>query len=113
MKYHDAKDKQLKSYTFIPPDAPVSGQILQINKDVTSIADAEFEARAHLRKKNQKERSGSISMMGDPRIMATMILGLQGFYHFDGNYFVEAATHSFDRHAGYTTNLNVRGVLEY
>ncbi|MFW5497761.1 MULTISPECIES: phage late control D family protein [unclassified Maridesulfovibrio] len=113
VKYHDPKDKQLKTYTFTPPDAPVTGEVLQINGAVESIAEAERRARAKLRAKNKMERSGSISMMGDPRRMATMVFGLSGFHRFDGRYFIDTATHAYTRSAGYTTNLAVRGVLGY
>lgn len=113
VKYHDPKDKQLKTYTFTPPNAPASGEILQINKEVESIAEAERVAKARLRSKNKMERSGSIPMIGNPRFMATMNIGLSGWHRFDGKYFIDQATHAYDRSAGYTTNLNVRGVLGY
>ena len=113
VKYHDPKDKQLKTYTFTPPDALATGELLQVNGAVESIAEAERRAKAKLRAKNKLERSGSISMMGDPRMMATMVLALSGFHRFDGRYFIDTATHAFDRSGGYTTNLNIRGVLGY
>ncbi len=113
VKYHDPKDKTLKTYTFTPPDAPTTGEVLQVNREVESIAEAERVARARLRAKNKMEKSGSIPMMGDPRRMATMVFGLSGFHRFDGRYFIDTATHAYERSAGYTTNLKVRGVLGY
>ncbi len=113
VKYHDPKDKQLKSYTFTPPNPPPSGEILQINKDVESIAQAQRLAKSRLRSKNKRETTGSISMMGDPRLAATMNVGLAGFGNFSGKYFIDQATHAFGRSAGYTTNLNVHQVLGF
>ncbi|WP_419783461.1 phage late control D family protein [Maridesulfovibrio sp.] len=113
VKYHDPKDKQLKEYTFAPPEVPATGEVLQVNGAVASIAEAERRAKARLRAKNKMERSGTINMMGDPRLMATMVVALSGFHRFSGKYFVDTATHAFVRDSGYTTNLAVRGVLGY
>lgn len=113
VKYHDPKDKQLKSYTFTPPNPPPSGEILQINQSVESIAQAMKLAKSKLRSKNKHETTGSISMMGDPRLAATMNIALAGFGNFSGKYFIDQATHAFVRTSGYTTSLNVRQVLGF
>ncbi|MBI9112244.1 phage late control D family protein [Maridesulfovibrio ferrireducens] len=113
VKYHDPKDKQLKSFTYTPPNPPPSGEILQINKEVESIAQAQRLAKSRLRSKNKMETTGSISMMGNPRLAATMNIYLAGFGNFSGKYFIDQATHAFTRSGGYTTNSNVHQVLGF
>nr|WP_287412741.1 contractile injection system protein, VgrG/Pvc8 family [Pseudodesulfovibrio sp.] len=113
VSYHDPATKENREYTFIPPDAPSTGQTLKINTRVKNLAEAIAVAQTSLRKKNKDECSGTISTMGDPRQRGGVVIELGGCQSFDGRYFVESATHSFVRDAGYTTESSVRRALGY
>ncbi len=114
VSYHDPKDKQLKTYTFTPPDgAAATSRVLRVNQIAEDVAAAEKKAKAALRKKNQQEVEGDITLMGEPRILAGMNLSLSGFRRFDGVYAVEQVRHGFDRSAGYTTSAKIRKTLTW
>ena len=53
--------------------------------------------------------SGSISLVGEPWLCAGAVVTLQGFGSFDGNFFIEKATHTMSS-GGYVTNIDVRRV---
>lgn len=113
VKYSDPSDKTLKAYTFTPPNPPRTKQVLQMNRHVYSVGQAEILAKAALRKKNQTETSGEINMMGNVRAASAMVIRLTGYGHFSGKYFVDRATHTFTRGEGLTTAINIRKVLDY
>ncbi|QJT10228.1 phage late control D family protein [Oceanidesulfovibrio marinus] len=113
VSYHDPKDKQLKTYTFTPPDSPAGSRVLRVNQIAEDVAMAEKKAKAALRKKNQQEVEGDVALMGEPRLLAGMNLSLSGFRRFDGIYAVEQVRHGFDRSAGYTTSAKIRKTLTW
>jgi len=114
VSYHDPKDKELKTFTYSPPDPPAgSGRILRVNQIADDIAMAERKAKAALRKKNQREVEGDLTLMGEPRLLAGMNIALGGFRLFDGTYAVEQAKHSFTRTGGYSTSVKIRKVLKW
>ena len=113
VSYHDPATKEDLEYTFKPEGAPATGQTLKINKRVESLAGAMKLAQDELRKKNKDECTGSISMMGDPRLRGACVVALEGYRTFDGNLFIETATHSIDGDGGYSTENNVRRTLGY
>ncbi len=113
VSYHDPKTKTVKSYTYKDPGAPVSGRVLRVNQVVEDIAMAERKAKGMLRKKNQREVEGDLSLMGEPRLLADMNVQLRGFRKFDGVYAVEQATHAHSRTNGYTTAVKIRKVLSW
>lgn len=113
VSYHDPATKENLEYTYVPDDAPASGQVLKVNKRVKSLAEAIQLAQDRLREKNKDECTGSFSVMGDPRLRGAAVVALKGLSGFDGNYFVESVTHSIDDAGGYSTEGEIRRTLEY
>lgn len=113
VSYHDPGTKQVKAYTFTPPDAPASGRVLRVNQIVDDIAMAQKKAKAALRRKNQYEVECDITLMGEPRLLAGMNVQVSGFRSFDGVYAVEQVRHEFNRGAGYAASAKTRKVLAW
>ncbi|WP_285906830.1 phage late control D family protein [Pseudodesulfovibrio pelocollis] len=111
--YHDALADEDREYTYTPDNAPVTGQTLRINERVESQAAAMPRAASELRRRNAGECTGTLTLMGEPRLRGGSVVALAGFGGFDGTYFVESATHAVDKDSGYTTDLNVRRTLGY
>lgn len=110
VKYYDSVKKEEQTYTYTVPDAE-EGQTLVINKRVESLAEAMDLAQKELRKKNKKQATSSITLGGDPRIVAGINVEFSGWGHFDGKYFIDKAVHSYQQ-GGYLTALEAHRVLE-
>lgn len=110
--YHDPKRKQTATHIFKDSDV-TGGDVNNVNRRVDIWESGHTVAKAETRKKNKNESEGSLTVMGDPDLRATMVIGVAGFHRFDGNYSIETATHSFDRSSGYATEIKLRRVLGY
>ncbi|GAB7080838.1 phage late control D family protein [Megalodesulfovibrio paquesii] len=114
--YWEPEEKALKSAGCAPERAETDKQVghtLKINTRVESQAEAERVAANELRQANQKEWTGSLDLMGDPRLYAGLVVQVQGWGRFDGAWMVETATHTLNRSAGYTTSISIRKTLNY
>lgn len=95
--------------TFTDDTVDESGQIYVMKKRCSSYAEAERLARAKLRELNLRQISGSISLIGDPELIAGQVVGLSGFGAMDGSFLIERSVHSMTAQ-GYTTSLEMRKV---
>lgn len=109
VKYQDSSTKQKIEATFSAPDKK-TGKTLEVNEQVTSIADAQRLAKKKLREKNCDEITGSFSFVGNPELAAAANVKLSGFGTFDGKYIITKAQH--DIGSGYTTSIDVRRCLD-
>lgn len=95
---------------YVPPGASTLGPVLKINEKVTGKAEALRKARNALREKNKDMGRSSLSVVGDIRMAAGVVITIGGAGTFDGNYLVESAAHRIDS-SGYVTDLTIRPVL--
>lgn len=109
--YFDPLTKELKSHTFTPPDAPEIGQVLKVTTRVESLAAAQRLAVTSLRRKNKKEVTATLVLVGDPAILAGLNLALSGFGVYDGKYFIDEAGHA--ARPAYLTTIKLHKVLGY
>ena len=87
-----------------------NAHILQVNMRCKSLKEAERLAKKTLRDGNKYELAGSITRMGDIRILASVCLNLQGFGQLDSKYIVDSTTHTITP-SGYVTSAEIRRVL--
>ncbi len=106
VKYQEGKDKQKIEATFTAPDK-IDGKTLEVNEQVSSIADAERLAKKRLREKNSAEISGSFDIIGCPELAAAAVIQLSGFGVFDGKYILTQVRHEIGS-GGYTTGVDMR-----
>ena len=93
---------------------PPIGQVLRINRRVSSLAEAEQVARAALRTKNMRMVRGNLTFMGNIKLYSGLNIAVAGFGRFDTVTFqVEEVNHSYNRHAGLKTHASIRGVISY
>jgi len=107
VSYWHPQRRELIQARYFPPDAPPTGEVLQINQRVESLAEAERLARSRLKAKNRVEVEAQFTLVGDTRLRAATTAAVEGFGHFDGIYFVEEASHLLDSRGGYTTRLTL------
>lgn len=114
VSYQDPASKADKTYRFTPDNTPAVGEVLKINRRVESLAAAQRVAQAELRKKNKGEVKGSLTMVGHPGMVAGLNLNATGFGTYDGKYFIEEASHRYDRSSsGYVVALTIHRELGY
>ena len=80
-----------------------------MKKRAASSDEAKRIARATLRKINLRKMTGNLTLVGDPTLVAGVVIALEGFGSFDGAFIIERATHSVGT-SGYTTSVSVRRV---
>lgn len=105
----EKQNPAVMTYTYVDPDVDENGQEYQVKKRAASIDEAKRIARATLRKLNLRKLTGNVTLVGDPTLVAGVVVALEGFGSFDGNFIVERAEHSVGT-SGYTTSLTVRRV---
>lgn len=95
--------------TYTDPDANDEWQEYSLKRRAKSVSDAERLAKAKLRELNSRSVTGFISLVGDPALVAGVVVKVAGFGSFDGNFIVQEAVHNISS-GGYTTSLSLRRV---
>lgn len=108
VKYTDTKKGINIEATFTDPNKQ-TGQTLEINKQVTSIAEAEKLAKQELRNKNKEEFTAEIELDTAVFYYAGQTLTLKNFGQFDGKYII--TNMSFSIGSGTKIRLSLRRCL--
>lgn len=85
---------------------------LELNKRVESAADAMRLGASELRGKNKDKNKATLEFMGNPAVVAGVVIAVTGFGGFDGSWFVESCEHKVGG-SGYTTSVEIRKTLKY
>lgn len=109
VKYRGSQKKEYIEATYTDPNKK-EGKTLEIKEEVKTIAEAEKLAKRRLREKNRDEWTGSLTLLGDFRLLATETVNISGFGVFDGKYIITKADHSIG--SGYTTAIDIRRCLD-
>ena len=96
-------------YTAIDETVDENGQEYVWKRRAKSIDEARQLATAKLRSLNMRRVTGFMTVLGDVTLVAGVVIRCKGFGSFDGNFFIEQATHSVTS-GGYTTALTLRRV---
>lgn len=88
-----------------------TGQCLEISAKVADAGEAKALAEKRLRLHNRLTRFASFSFPGDPALVASVTVQLEGWGGWDGKYIIKRAVHTVDT-SGYTTKINARRCLE-
>lgn len=90
--------------------AEVSGRVLRREVRVETQEQAELRARALLLEANRLRVAGTLTLPGDPRLVAGVTLELEDMGRLSGRYLVQQSTHRVSR-SGYTTDVEVTCVV--
>jgi phage protein D len=88
----------------------VSGDVLKLTVRVENEAQAEAQARAALKSANSLQATGTVTIEGEPRLVAGTTVQLEGWGRFDGKYFAEESQHSMTRGDGYRTTPTLKKI---
>ena len=87
-----------------------TGQCLEISAKVADEAEATALAEKRLRLHNKLTRFASFTFPGNPGLVASVTVQLEGWGGWDGKYIVKQAVHTVDAN-GYTTKITARRCL--
>ncbi len=103
VSYHDPKTKKLVSSNI--KGNSEKADTLKLHKRCENKEQAILKANAGINKHSPVE--GSISLIGNPHLVAGLNIELKGLYHLSGKYHIKQARHSIDRMSGYKTELEI------
>lgn len=126
VKYHNPKTKKLVVYgvkgdqvaevgqtTVVSKKhsgQSASGDTLKLSTRSGSKAAAQAKAKAALDKSNLQQTGGTLTVIGNPKLVAGNTVQLVDCGRLSGKYLIESARHRLDRSGGYTTELEVKRV---
>lgn len=126
VKYHDPKTKKLVVYgvkgdqvtevgqtttsTKKQSGQSASGDTLKLSTRSGSKAAAQAKAQAALDDANLQQTAGSLTVPGNPKLVAGTTFELADCGKLSGKYLVESARHRLDRGGGHVTELEVKRV---
>lgn len=79
--------------------------VLIIDKHADSSESAKSIAESELKKANNKEITGSFSLMGNPELFTGTEINIADVGVFAGNYIIEKVTHSISQNQGYVSTV--------
>lgn len=85
-----------------------SGSVHKVTKRAESRKHALELAKGHLKKKNKWDCDSELTLSGDIRLLAGVVIMLEGFGYYDGEYVIEEAEHTLSKSEGYTTSIRIR-----
>ncbi len=87
-----------------------SGRMLNVDVSAFSKRDAKLKAKAKLADENKKRTTMTLTIMPDPRIIATSTIQLKGFRKLSGKYYVDKVSHRISKSGGYVMSLEIHKV---
>lgn len=115
VKYHNPKEQEIvededDTSSIEGADNSTAADTLEIRTKAEDKSQAKAKAEAALYRANSKQRSGSVSMPGNPLLLAGNNFELTGIGFMSGVYNIERSTHSIDKGGGYLTSLTIKQV---
>lgn len=82
--------------------------ILRVYDTAEDQPQADRIVKSALYRNNSEFRTGSLSMKGNEKYVAGLIINVQGVGLFSGNYTIVTSTHKIDKNSGYKTELSLK-----
>ena len=108
VEYQESSDAQVIKASFHAPGVS-SEKIYKMTEFVSSVADAEYMAKAKLRELNKKTATADLTIVGNPLLYAAGCLWLGDFGDYSGKYFIDKITHNLPE---YSCDISAHKVLE-
>lgn len=107
----NARTNEVKKWT-VEADGDEGGETdtLVVGGNIDNDSQAQARARGALKEKNKDKTTGSLSMGGNPALVAGINIRLSGVGNFSGVWHVTETSHSVDPQGGYTTAATIRKV---
>ena len=112
VKYHNPADKKVVDATKDKTEAKeiTKGDTLFMTTKAENKQQAEQKARAALHRANSKQQEGSLSLEGEPLLLAGNNFELTGMGEMSGKFHIMKSVHKITRSSGYSTSIEIKRV---
>lgn len=107
LAYFDPKAKRRVSGSASNTMAVV-GERVRLDMRCSQASELSESAGARMAQRKRDEDEMSVSMIGDPRLIAGVMVTIKGFGVFDRDYLVDESVHRWSRDQGYATELKLK-----
>ena len=111
VSHHKADAKKVVAYE-VASDGQVvakpSADSLNLNTRAENPTQAHAKSKAALHRAQDEATTATITAWGNPRLVAGVSVGVEGFGRLSGRYQVAASRHELNRGGGYTTELELK-----
>lgn len=112
LKYANPADKKVVDASKDEDDSKdiTKGDTLFMTTKAENKKQAEQKAKAALHRSNSRQQEGTISLEGQPLLVAGNNFELTGLGQLSGKYHIVRSRHKITRSAGYSTDLDIKRV---
>lgn len=115
VKYHNPKEKEViededDTSAIDGADNETAADTLEIRTKAEDKSQAKAKAEAALYRANSKQKEGSVTMPGNPLLLAGNNYEQTGIGMMSGVYNIERSSHTIDKGGGYLTSLTIKMV---
>lgn len=107
-----AKRKKGVTRPVIEATVGTGPRLLHINEKADSEGEAQRIAKAKVNAENEKAVTLAFSAMGDPNVVATCNIEVQGMGRCNGKYFVNKVTHNISGSGGYMMGVSAYRIFD-
>ena len=84
--------------------------MLDVDVSAFSKRDAQLKAKAKLAAENKKRTTMTLTILPNPKIIATSTIRLKGFRNLSGKYYVDKVSHKISKSGGYVMSIDIHKV---
>ncbi|MEH2920318.1 phage late control D family protein [Samsonia erythrinae] len=114
-KYQKGSEKKLMVYNvdgrvenaMKSAGVATSADTLKVNARAADASGAKIKTAAALDAHNEKQQTGSMTLMGSPQLAAGNKIELVAFGQLSGHWLIDSARHVLERGRGYTTEIGL------
>ncbi len=110
INYFDPDTKALISATAEASPAVPTGDTIKLIRRCENGQQAALKAAAELHRRNMLQATATLEIPGNVTMTGGAIVTLDGWGTYDGNYLIQSARHKLSRSAGFTTEIEARGL---
>lgn len=107
VRFHNPVTGVLVVHKESDPSVDFTDDVLIINEKAENIEQAQEMSKAFLNRANKLQQSGSISLSGNPYLIAGNVIELTGLGKLSGNYIIKSSSHTIDIGSGWMADLEV------
>lgn len=115
VRYHHPQRKQLVGAEASSVEdmglVTASGDVIKAEVRVENDEQAKRVAKSRLDSRNARKVTGSLSLVGDPLLVAGSVIALTSFGRYDGRWLIVSSRHSI-RRSGYDTEVEIERITD-
>ena len=110
INYFDPATKNLITHTAAASPAVPTGDTIKLVRRCDNAQQAKLKAEAELHVRNMLQATTTLKIPGNIVMTGGVIVTLNGWGTYDGDYFIQSARHQLARAEGFTTEIEARGL---